>query len=66
MTGDDSPLLAQGVARRLIPIRWPHSRKLAGYYDPERHALVYQDAAGRVIDRVDLPVVRIPPATVLE
>jgi hypothetical protein len=64
--GDDRPILAQGVARRLIPIRWPHSHKLAGYYDPDAHALIYQDAAGRIIDRVDLPLVRIRVGTVLE
>lgn len=56
---DDKPtILAQGVARRLIPIRWPRSQKLAGYYDPEQHALIYQDAKGRVVDRVSLPNAR--------
>jgi hypothetical protein len=39
----------------LVPVRWPRSQKLIGYYDPQCGALVYQDAHGRELDRVDLP-----------
>lgn len=38
----------------LVPVRWPRSQKLIGYYDPHAGALVYQDAQGRELDRVDL------------
>jgi hypothetical protein len=53
-------LLQQGSARRAtaIPLRWQRSQKLAGYYDPERHALIFQDARGREIDRIELPAQR--------
>ena len=55
--------VAQGVARRaapaLTPLRWQQSQKLAGYYDADHHALVYQDANGHEVDRVDLPNDRI-------
>ena len=54
MQHDDQAPLIQGVARRLVPIRWPHSQKLAGYYDLDTHELVYQDARGRVVEAVDL------------
>lgn len=51
--------LPQGAARRpspgLTPLRWQRSQKLAGYYDPAGHALIYQDAQGREVDRVELP-----------
>jgi len=50
--------IPQGVARRLVPLRWARSQKLAGYYDPEQHALIYQDSRGRVVDRVALPLMR--------
>jgi hypothetical protein len=53
--------IAQGSARRQarpIQLRWQRSQKLAGYYDPDRHALIYQDASGREVDRVELPAVR--------
>ena len=62
---DDKTILAQGVARRLIPLRWARSQKLAGYYDPEQHALIYQDRTGRIVDRVDLPLVRTQVVDVL-
>ena len=56
--------VSQGAARRaspsLTPLRWQHSQKLAGYYDADRHALIYQDAGGREVDRVDLPSIRTP------
>lgn len=59
--------LAQGAARRiapgLTPLRWQRSRKLAGYYDADSHALVYQDASGREVDRIALPSVRSMPLT---
>jgi len=52
----EPPAFVQGVARRLIPVRWPRSQKLLGYYDLDAGALVYQDARGRELDRVDLSV----------
>ena len=57
----ENPKLQQGIARRQtapIPLRWQRSQKLAGYYDPDRHALIYQDSRGREVDRVDLPMQR--------
>jgi hypothetical protein len=61
----DARKLPQGAARRaspgLTPLRWQRSQKLAGYYDSERHALIYQDASGREVDRVELPAVRSSP-----
>ena len=50
--------IARPQARTPIPLRWQRSQKLAGYYDPDRHALIYQDSRGREVDRVDLPHVR--------
>lgn len=60
MLDDKPPALAQGQARRgsTIELRWRRSQKLAGYYDAEQHALIYQDAHGREVDRVDLPHMR--------
>lgn len=55
---DSHPELVQAVARRLVPLRWPHSQKLFAYYDLDTHALVYQDSRGRVLDRVDLTLYR--------
>jgi hypothetical protein len=52
---DSKPTVVQGVARRLVPLRWARSQKLLGYYDPDAHALVYQDTRGQVVDRVQLP-----------
>lgn len=52
----DTKRMPQGIARRApVALRWQHSQKLAGYYDADRHALIYQDARGREVDRVDLP-----------
>ena len=54
---DDAPrigALSQGIARRLVPVRWPRSQKLIGYVDLESGELLYMDARGRVLDRVDL------------
>lgn len=72
MSSRDSNHIPQGIARRStasapIPLRWQRSQKLAGYYDPERHALIYQDKAGREVDRVDLPAaIRAALTEVLE
>jgi hypothetical protein len=59
----DDKQLPQGSARRsastAIPLRWQRSQKLAGYYDAERHALIFQDSRGQEIDRIDLPALRI-------
>lgn len=58
MPDDNTPHIAQGIARRLIPLRWPRSRKLIGHLDLDSGELVYQDKSGRVLDRVALPSVR--------
>lgn len=57
-SSDRPSRIPQGIARRLVPVRWPQSGKLAGYYDPDSHALIYQDARGQVVDRVELPTDR--------
>jgi hypothetical protein len=60
---DDYAILGQGVARRAEPLRWPRSQKLACYYDPDKQELLYQDARGQVIDRIDLKVFHRTPLT---
>lgn len=65
MVEEQQPDMPQGIARpaRLIPLRWPRSGKLAGYYDPDASALVYVDRTGREVDRVSLSLHRSAPAT---
>lgn len=56
---DEAPHhIPQGSARRAadrVVLRWQRSQKLLGYYDAESHALIYQDAQGKEVDRVALP-----------
>lgn len=47
---------APPVAR--VPLRWPRSQKLIGYYNAHTGELVYQDARGQIVDRIDLTVYR--------
>lgn len=58
MASSKQTQIPQGVARRLIPLRWARSQKLLGYYDSETHALIYQDTRGQIVDRVELPSIR--------
>jgi hypothetical protein len=51
--------VVQAVARRLVPLRWPRSQKLIGYYDLDSEQLIYQDQAGRVLESVDLAQYRV-------
>lgn len=52
------PIIAQAIARRLVPLRWPHSQKIAGYYDLDRDELVYRDHRGQILDSIDLKHLR--------
>lgn len=42
----------------VVPVRWPRSQKLIGYYNAHTGELVYQDARGQILDRIDLTVYR--------